>query len=318
MICCTYTPDSVVVAESRAASALFDITVEACRAALTVAVERGLLSAHEALSSARFRLVMDEFAAVRKGDCRTGSKARNSGEIRSEVSQIGSQQARVYYTSNVDAAKKKPLDELYVTPNFIRNVPPEDQGSRGPVPATKFFETVSRTVVLGHPGGGKSTLVNKITHDLASRYADRLIAGRELTPIVVILRDYGSEKKNRKCSILEFIESTTNSKYQVKPSTGTVEYLLVSGRALRSCSTGWTNGLMENSREEIKCRYRGFLWTLPASIPILVTGPGEYGYETSATTASVVSRTWTMQTPFDEGIIVLEYANKVGSQRTET
>ena len=39
-------------------------------------------------------------------------------------------------------------------------------------------------------------------------------------------------KKARKCSILEYLEQVSSSNYQLKPPSGSLEYLLLNGRAV--------------------------------------------------------------------------------------
>ena len=64
-------------------------------------------------------------------------------------------------------------------------------------------------------------------------YENRLLADRQVTPFLVILRDHASQKQQEPCSILEFINDNIKADYQITsfPSDA-VEYLLLSGRAV--------------------------------------------------------------------------------------
>jgi nucleoside-triphosphatase THEP1 len=55
---------------------------------------------------------------------------------------------------------------------------------------TTVIKAIARTVVLGNPGGGKTTLAQKPVHLLTTRPDDPHVAGRRLTPLFVTLRDY--------------------------------------------------------------------------------------------------------------------------------
>ena len=68
---------------------------------------------------------------------------------------------------------------------------------------------------------------------IVMKYENRLLADRQVTPFLVILRDYASQKQQEPCSILEFINDNIKADYQITsfPSDA-VEYLLLSGRAV--------------------------------------------------------------------------------------
>ncbi|MBI2266487.1 MAG: NACHT domain-containing protein [Armatimonadetes bacterium] len=126
-----------------------------------------------------------------------------------------------------------------------------------------------RAVVLGDPGSGKSTLAEFLCHRLATRYQEKFVLGREMTPILVVLREYGAFKISQPCSILKFIEITAESKYNVKPPQGSLEYLLLNGRVLLIF-----DGLDEltdtSYRQEIRDDIESFCNLYP-STPVLVT-----------------------------------------------
>ena len=118
---------------------------------------------------------------------------------------------------NFDSSIKKPINELYVKPCFVRNPKKKGEGPQS-FKMKDFLSNIHRVVILGMPGGGKSTFALKLCSDLATNYSERLVAGRQITPILVILRDFGAEKKTHRCSILQFIES--NSRGHFRTQTG--------------------------------------------------------------------------------------------------
>lgn len=139
-----------------------------------------------------------------------------------------------------------------------------------------FLSLIHRAVIIGNPGAGKSTFTLKLCHDLATRYSERIFTGRQITPILVILREYGAEKKAKNCSILQFIEITANSTYQVQPPPGTFEYLMLNGHVI-VIFDGLDELLDTSYRQEISGDIESFCNLYP-SVPVLVT-TRKVGYE---------------------------------------
>ncbi len=91
-----------------------------------------------------------------------------------------------------------------------------------------------------------------------------------------MLRDYGSEKKSHGLSILQFIELTSNSDYQLAAPSGAFEYLLLNGRAL-VVFDGLDELLDTSDRQKISNDVELFAELYP-SVPIIVTSR-EVGYD---------------------------------------
>jgi len=162
-----------------------------------------------------------------------------------------------------------------------------------------ILSTLYRGIILGHPGGGKSTLSLKVCHDLATRYDERLVAGRQLTPILVVLRDYAAVKAAHNQSILQFIETTANTHYQVPPPPGAFEYLLLNGRAM-VIFDGLDELLDTRRRQEIAADVESFCGRYPAA-PVLVTSR-EVGYEQAPLDRGLFEAF--RLAPFDDGQVV--------------
>lgn len=252
---------------------LFDALLEACEYTLSHAIDRGVLSAHDARSELRYRLLRDELDLIRKNTeyLVTQSKPDVDAILRFEDEYRRQLAVRHGYIipPSFDAQKKLPIDDIYVTPNFLPATRREGEVV-SPCDYSEFLSEINRSVLLGDPGGGKSTFAEKLCYDLATRRQERLVAGRELMPILVVLREYGAEKAAHGYSILDFIKRKAESFYQLPPPPhGAFEYLLLNGHAI-VIFDGLDELLDTNRRREISgdieafCNYYG-------SVPILVT-----------------------------------------------
>jgi hypothetical protein len=92
------------------------------------------------------------------------------------------------------------------------------------IPLSKLVSEIDRTVLLGDPGGGKSTASNYAVYQHALNPKGRV-------PFLVILREFRSRDRERR-SIADFIESNLNALYQCPPPVGLVRKLLSTGEAL--------------------------------------------------------------------------------------
>lgn len=180
------------------ANALFDSLIKVCDLVLEAGIEEGMLSAHEARSNLRYNLLSDTLASIRKNiDI---LKASNKPDVEEFLefekkyrAQVGSRHENIT-APDFDAVRKRPIDSVYVNPMFTPIYPKKDEEPEE-LSVPEFLSVSYRSVILGNPGSGKSTLAIKLCHDLATRYAEKLFAGRQVTPILVILREYGAEKK---------------------------------------------------------------------------------------------------------------------------
>lgn len=260
---------------------LFGALEKACSKALDIAIEKGVLSAHEHKSAWRARIIRDEIAAVKKSlDFLTTQQEFDLEtvlEFEAKYRRQIEQRHGHIIPPDINRTRKISIDKLYVTPNFGGGLI-DAKETRGidAVGYGGFLSSIYRAVLLGDPGGGKSTFSDKLSYDLAKHYDKRLLSGRHVTPIHVILRDYGKEKGEKNCSILEFIESTAKSRYQVEPPLGAFEYLLANGHAI-VIFDGLDELLETRYRREISGDIENFCTVFPA-VPIVVTSR-QVGYD---------------------------------------
>jgi hypothetical protein len=259
---------------------LFGALLEACEYTLAQAVDRGILSAHEAKSELRFRLLRDELELLKKDTAHLVSQTKPSVDaiLKFEAEYRAQVAVRHGFITppSFDAKQKLPINDVYVAPNFLP-ARGRDASEGAPIDYAEFISGIRRAVVLGDPGGGKSTFTEKLCYDLITRRQEKLIAGRELTPVLVVLREYGAEKAAHGCSILEYIERKAESIYQIPPPPpGAFNYLLLNGRVL-VVFDGLDELLDTSRRREISGDIESFC-NYYSSVPILITSR-EVGYE---------------------------------------
>jgi len=119
-----------------------------------------------------------------------------------------------------DRRRKIPIINLYVSPDISGGA----TDSR-PLTVLELAKCTDRTVLLGDPGGGKSTAGQWIIHHYASEEGTRVV------PLLVVLRDFARDDGEPGRSILQYIEDRLNGHYQCKPPAGLIERLLLEGSA---------------------------------------------------------------------------------------
>ncbi|GHH41648.1 hypothetical protein GCM10017774_36600 [Lentzea cavernae] len=117
-----------------------------------------------------------------------------------------------------------PYVKLYVAP-VLR---PEQEGSRVPV-LRELAMPGQRSVILGDPGAGKSTLVAKLAHDIAS---DRVAEAEGKVPFLLVLRNFSNAFRKGGEGLAFYLQQICADPYNLTVPPGAIEYLLSSGRAV--------------------------------------------------------------------------------------
>lgn len=261
---------------SQAIKRVFSVLVRLCQHSLEQAIEDGSLTALEAENARRHNELRGAIEGVERIlELIDGNSKLDSATIDEYADKYRLQLAKregQITPPTLDAARPIPIDDLYVPARLT----PLDGTSPHSHSFDEFAAHLFRAVVLGDPGSGKSTLAKKLAVDLARDRIDIDTGGRGVVPFLVVLRDFGSHKKEHPCSIADFIEIISNSRYQLPPPPGAIEYLLLTGRAV-VIFDGLDELLDTSYRAEISGDVQSFASLYP-SVPILVTSR-DVGYQ---------------------------------------
>ncbi|MBO0803088.1 MAG: NACHT domain-containing protein [Nocardiopsaceae bacterium] len=161
--------------------------------------------------------------------------------------------------------RRVPIDDIYV-PAAIYEEPSTERivATADPPPSVSVWELAERadrSVLLGDPGGGKTTASNVLMHHFASDSSSRV-------PFLVTLRDFASEDPPSR-SVVGHIEHLLETFYQRPAPPGLVDSLLLTGRAI-VIFDGLDELLDTSRRAGVATRVERFCTEYPLA-PVLVT-----------------------------------------------
>ena len=164
-----------------------------------------------------------------------------------------------------DRRRRVPIDDIYVPSVIYEDLSLERTVvSPQPPPSRTVWELASqadRSVLLGDPGGGKTTASNVLMHHFASDPSRRV-------PFLVTLRDFAASALPDR-SVVGHIEHELETFYQCPAPPNLVEMLLLTGRAIVFFD-GLDELLDTSRRADVASRLERFCTEYPLA-PVLVT-----------------------------------------------
>lgn len=165
-----------------------------------------------------------------------------------------------------DRRRRVPIGDIYVNTSVTRDYS-QERATASPAVGRHSLDIfglagrLDRTVLLGDPGGGKTTAANVLMHYFASDRQGRI-------PFLVTLRAYAA-KDPPEYSIVGYVEYNLATFYQCPPPPGLVDLLLLTGRAV-VIFDGLDELLDTSRRADVTSRVERFCAEYPQA-PVLVT-----------------------------------------------
>ena len=162
--------------------------------------------------------------------------------------------------------RRIPVEDLYVPPLIVQMADAEQarQSAEADLPKVDLLtlaDDIDRTVLLGDPGGGKTTAANVLMSYYGSE-ADRRI------PFLVTLREFAATAPPER-SVAGYIEHKLEVFYQCPAQPGVITHLLLTGAAI-VIFDGLDELLDASRRAEVTAIVERFCTEYPLA-PVLVT-----------------------------------------------
>jgi hypothetical protein len=138
-----------------------------------------------------------------------------------------------------DMQMRVTLNDLYVAPRFLainddvtRLAPMNEKfdlyAQEVTFPLSHALRRMYRSVVLGSPGAGKTTLTQKIIHDLCSEVG----TANACIPFLITLRKYDQFRPDVRASFVEYLSEYITGQLHLPVSQKSIIYLLAAGKAM--------------------------------------------------------------------------------------
>lgn len=157
--------------------------------------------------------------------------------------------------------RRVPIASLYVAPGIIQLASGDAEVKPRELDLWQLNKELDRTVLLGDPGGGKTTAAHVLMHHHAAEPGSRV-------PFLVTLREFAVRDPPER-SVAGHIDHQLDAFYQCPAPPGLVDWLLLAGRAL-VVFDGLDELLDTSRRTEVSARIERFCTEYPLT-PVLVT-----------------------------------------------
>jgi len=197
---------------------------------LTLVAESSFNLTANPVAAARVALISAESARASVRNCDLLRGLSSLAEIQKFEEEFCRQVTAIYAKVRLPHTGAKQLvnlSDLYVKPR-VAPLGFEQQAAADDL--RDSIGTSLRAVVLGDPGGGKSTLSTYLALGIAKGSPEVYDSVR--IPFLIVLRDFAASLSRKPKTLIEFIEEICREPYNVPAPEGAIEYLLLNGRAL--------------------------------------------------------------------------------------
>jgi len=248
--------------------AAFDTLADSAVGILERAVRDNVLAAHEAQSVARHQIVEARLDVIERL-ARAATRGPEPEAYRAFETQLRREvtaRASKIEPPNLLGRERVDIDRLFVVPRLARRT---GLRSREEVEFDDFKQTITRRVVLGNPGAGKSTLGTRVCFDLGSDTQNTREQVERPAPWFVELRRFSASDPLGAASFTDQFTAWARSSMQLDVPGGGFDWLLSRGRLL-VVFDGLDELLDTSRRQDVRNAIESFCRRY-VTTPVLVT-----------------------------------------------
>jgi len=246
----------------------FDILADSAVTILDRAVRDNVLAAHEAQAVARHQIVEARLDVIERlaRAAAEGPAPETYRAFEAQIRREVAARASKIEPPNLLGRERVAIDRLFVVPRLTRRT---GLRTREEIGFSEFKQTITRRIVLGNPGAGKSTLGTRVSFDLGSDTRRRSEQAERPAPWFVELRRFSASDPLGTASFTDQFTAWARNSMQLDVPAGGFDWLLSRGRLL-VVFDGLDELLDTSRRQDVRNAIESFCRRY-VTTPVLVT-----------------------------------------------